>query len=168
MTFTITEGVGTDILADLVGGAEVQNIRLLLGNNEVNSGTIRDGNPMPVKIMTNPANTGGTSTGRLISAASTNATSLKASAGLVHGYSLSNNGSSFAYLKLYNKASSPTVGTDTPVRTIMIPPEGGVERPLSVGIEFSTGIAYALTGGIADADTTAVAANQISVNIDYK
>ena len=33
---------------------------------------------------------------------------------------------------------------------------------------FSTGIAYAITGGAADTDTTAVAANQLSGILNYK
>jgi len=55
------------------------------------------------------------------SAATTNATSAKASAGEVHVILATNTTATVKYLKLYNKASAPTVGTDTPILTIALP-----------------------------------------------
>lgn len=108
---------------------------------------------------------------KLVSAASTNATSLKASAGVIYGIQLTNVNASPRYLKLYNKASAPTVGTDTPVKTLIIPGNAtgaGSNVPIPVrGINFSIGIAFALTTEAADSGTTGVAANEIIVNIDY-
>lgn len=113
---------------------------------------------------------GGWTPFRLVSAASTNATSLKGSAGTVGTIMCGNNGAALAYLKLYNKASAPTVGTDTPVQTLMIPGNAagaGFTYAIPAGLAFSTGIAFALTGAMADADTTAVAAAQVCVNFGY-
>ena len=101
---------------------------------------------------------------RLISAASTNATSLKASAGTLYMIYAANLNAAVRYLKLYNKASSPTVGTDTPVATLPIPASttgAGFALDFGPGFDFATGIAYALTTGAADSDTGAVAANEI-------
>jgi hypothetical protein len=101
---------------------------------------------------------------RLISAASTNATSLKASAGTLYMIHAVNLNAAVRYLKLYNKASSPTVGTDTPVATLPIPASttgAGFALDFGPGFDFATGIAYALTTGAGDADTGAVAANEI-------
>lgn len=95
------------------------------------------------------------------SAASTNATSVKASAGQVGVIALTNSGAGWAYLKLYNKASAPTVGSDTPVHVVGLPPGGGQAQAIPAGLSFSLGIAYAITGGAANSDTTAVAANQV-------
>lgn len=109
---------------------------------------------------------------KLISAGSTNATSLKASAGQVGAVICFNINASPRYLKLYNKASAPTVGTDTPVQVYLIPGNtagAGHVIPLpNQGLEFTVGIAFALTTGITDADTGAVAASEIIVNIGYK
>jgi hypothetical protein len=58
---------------------------------------------------------------RLISAASTNATSLKGSAGVLFAVYAVNLNAAIRYLKFYNKASAPTVGSDTPVLTLPIP-----------------------------------------------
>lgn len=101
---------------------------------------------------------------RLISAASTNATSLKASAGTLYVLYAVNLNAAVRYVKFYNKASSPTVGTDTPVATFPIPASAtgaGFAIDLGPGFDFGTGIAYATTTGAADSDTAAVAANEI-------
>lgn len=98
------------------------------------------------------------------SAATTNATSIKASAGTVWSINVSNTNAALRYLKLYNKASAPTVGTDVPVLTIPIPATSTIKVDGgSNGIRFSTGIALATTTGATDADTGAVAANEIKV-----
>jgi hypothetical protein len=104
----------------------------------------------------------------LSSAATTNATSLKASAGTMYGCTCSNGGAAAAFVKLYNKASAPTVGTDVPILTIPIPASSVVSLNLGeLGHRFSTGIALAITNLVADTDTTAVAAAQVKVIADY-
>lgn len=114
---------------------------------------------------------GGATPYKLNSAATTNATSLKASAGTVYMVTVSNINAAVRYLKFYNKASSPTVGTDTPILVFAIPGNtagAGTNIPIpNVGINFSTGIAFATTTGAADSDTGAVAANEIIINIAY-
>lgn len=107
-------------------------------------------------------------TSRIASAAATtNATSAKASAGdlwTVHGY---NAAASVRYLKFYNKASAPTVGTDVPTITLAIGPSQAFRFDLG-GHYFSTGIAYALTTGSADADTGALTlADIVGLTISY-
>ncbi len=107
---------------------------------------------------------------RLISAASTNATSVKASAGQVGFIYAVNLNAAVRYLKLYNKASAPTVGTDTPIATLPIPASAtgaGFMMPIPDGVTFTTGIAYATTTGAADSDTGAVAANEIFIFLGY-
>lgn len=121
-------------------------------------------------VSDRPATSGGLTPHKTISAASTNATVVKASAGQLYDIEVYNLNASPRYLKLYNKATSPSVGSDTPVRTILIPGNtagGGVVRSIPLGLAFSTGIAFALTTGIADSDTGAVAANEIAVNLGY-
>lgn len=102
------------------------------------------------------------------SAATTNATSTKATAGTVWSVVASNINAAARYLKLYNKASAPTVGTDVPVITIPLP-AGSVTTVHggSNGIRFGTGIAWAVTTGAADSDVAAVAASEIKVAISY-
>lgn len=99
------------------------------------------------------------------SAATTNATSIKGSAGNLFSIYLINNSAAVKYFKLYNKATAPTVGTDTPVAVVGIPVSGNnfvMDGSIWTPIRFSTGIAYAITGAVTDADTTAVAVNDVS------
>lgn len=106
-------------------------------------------------------------TSRIISAAATtNATSAKAANGTLRRVIGYNASGSARYLKFYNKASAPTVGTDTPRMTIYLPPSTAFAFDLDD--YFSTGIAYALTTGSADADTGALtAADVLGLNVSY-
>lgn len=123
------------------------------------------------RVGLTPQTAGGLSAHKTISGASTNATTVKASAGQLFGWYISNVNAAARYLKLYNKASNPSVGSDTPVMTLLIPGNtagvaGHVE--MTNGIDFTTGIAFALTTGAADSDNTGVAANELIVNLFYK
>ena len=112
--------------------------------------------------------TGALTKARVMAAASTNATSVKASAGRVYEIHLCNASAALKFVKFYNKASAPTVSTDTPVATYPLAANGGRLDIVSInGISFATGIAYAITGAVADADTTAVAANDVAGEILY-
>jgi hypothetical protein len=115
-----------------------------------------------------PSATGGLSNSRTISAATTNATVVKATPGKVHRVIVSNINAAARYLKLYNKATAPTVGTDVPVITLLLPAASQQQLDLSdLGLQFSAGIGFALTTGVADADVAAVSANEHVVNILY-
>lgn len=101
------------------------------------------------------------------SANNTNPTSAKASAGRVHQINGYNSSATVTYLKLYNKASAPTVGTDTPFVTLAIPASQTFQFSFD-SLYFTTGIAYGLTTDAADAGTTAVAAGAIlGLNVVY-
>lgn len=107
---------------------------------------------------------------KAFSAASTNATSLKASAGTIYAIVAINTTATLYYLKLYDKATAPTVGTDVPIQTYPVPANtsgAGEVIPCPVGMAFANGIAWALTGGLADADTSN-AATGIAINFQYK
>jgi hypothetical protein len=109
----------------------------------------------------------------LIAAASTNATSVKGSAATLMSCQTSNNSTTAGYLKIFNKASAPTVGTDVPVFTGIIPgpAAGGGGNNINFGpggLALATGFALAVTGIITDADTTAVAAATFAINCQYE
>jgi hypothetical protein len=115
-----------------------------------------------------PATSGGPTVQRVKAAASTNATSVKTSAGQVYGWALFNNTASAKFFKIYNKASSPTVGTDTPAFTIIIPASGGTNVAWPQGVPLGTGIAFAITGAVGDSDTTSTAADDVHGVLLYK
>ena len=82
-----------------------------------------------------------------------------------------NTGAAAAYVKLYNKATAPVVGTDIPEMIIPIPAAvGGVPGTVSLPtgfapFRFALGLGVAITGGAADADVTAVAAGQVKLKL---
>jgi len=120
--------------------------------------TVTGGTTLPVTPTTTFTN----------SAASTNATVTKASAGTVWSILASNINAATRYLKLYNKAAAPTVGTDIPVIVIPIPAGQTVNfHGGSNGIRFATGIGWALTTGAADNDTGAVSASEHKIGISF-
>ena len=91
---------------------------------------------------------------------------IKASGGKLMEITISNLTAATIYVKLYNKASAPTVGTDVPLATIPVVAGGFVCYDFgSVGKQFGLGIALAVTAGAAATDTAAVAAGaQISTS----
>lgn len=103
------------------------------------------------------------------SAASTNsALILTGTSGLQALYA-TNIGATAAYVKLFNKATAPVVGTDVPAVIIPVPaavagvPGVAQITPGFSGYRFLLGLGMAITGAAADADTTAVAAGQVKV-----
>lgn len=102
----------------------------------------------------------------VVAAASTNAQNVKASAGRLVGWSLSNTTAAWVYLKLHNTAGTPTAGAAV-VGAIGIPPNGKSELQLDGGISFTTGIGLSIVTGAADADATAVTANAVVGDLYY-
>lgn len=104
--------------------------------------------------------TGAASATHIVSAATTNATVVKAGAGRLLGWSLANTNAAWRYVKLHNQTTTPTAGSGV-VRTIAIPPNGVSNFSLEGGLAFATGIALTTVTGSADADTTAVGVGDI-------
>lgn len=142
----------------------------------ISSTTTTDGDATEFKSNTEGAlyvqAIGGTTSGgtivRAMSAASNNSTNVKASAGQVYSVTGCNINAAVRYLKLYNKATAPTCGTDTPVLTLLLPVNGCNTIPYPIGSAFSLGIGYCIVTGITDADNTSTAANEQTIQITYK
>ena len=100
------------------------------------------------------------------SANSTNGALVLTGTSGLQAFFASNVGASDAFVKLYNKATAPTVGTDVPEMVIKVPANGQVElTPGFIGYRFALGLGIAITGAAADADTTAVAVGQVKVKL---
>jgi hypothetical protein len=103
-----------------------------------------------------------------LSAATTNAQAPKTSAGSVFELDLTNFSATPRYFKFYDKASAPTVGTDLPILVIDIAANSTKTIEFgNIGKRFSAGIAYAITGAQASADTTAIVAGDVRVSMTY-
>ena len=102
---------------------------------------------------------------------STNATSVKNSAGAIFNMVIHNTHSGSANnsiaFRLYNKSTAPVVGTDVPMIVIHVSPNQSKEINFTSGITFTNGIAYSLTDGDALLDATAVSADGVQLYIGY-
>jgi hypothetical protein len=95
-------------------------------------------------------------------------TVVKASPGQVGWLMVTNTNASARYIKFYD-STNPTPGTTTPVLRFLIPGNtDGFTINFGPGVEFLTGISYALLTGVADSDVAEVAANEIIVNLGYR
>jgi hypothetical protein len=97
----------------------------------------------------------------IVSAASTNSTSCKGSAGDVWGYELYNTTTTIYYLRLYNASSAPTCSSATGfIKSIPVIPaaaSGGSGGQISnevLPVPYATGIGFCLTGGSSSTDNT--------------
>jgi hypothetical protein len=103
------------------------------------------------------------------SAATTNGQLVLTGTSGLQAFYASNIGATTAFVKLYNKATAPTVGTDVPAMIIPVPAAvAGVPGVAQIspgfnGFRFALGLGLAITGAVADNDTTAVAAGQVKV-----
>lgn len=111
---------------------------------------------------------GGATPYKRISAGTTDAANVKASAGQVYGVHVENSGASACYLKLYDKATAPTVGTDVPVAVYRVGAGSSRDIIAPNGMAFTLGIGIGIVTGITDSNTTSVNANEVMVNIEYK
>jgi len=105
----------------------------------------------------------------LNSLATTNGALILTGTSGLQAFYATNTGAAAAFVKLYNKATAPTVGTDVPAMILPIPAAvsgvpGVCMLPIGFsGFRFALGLGIAITGAVADADTTAVAAGQVKV-----
>ena len=130
----------------------------------VNSGTVTT--VSTVSAVTNAGTPAAPTDYELNSAASTNGALIITGTTGLQSFHASNNGAGLAYVKLYNKATAPTVGTDVPSMIIPVPIGGSITLPVGFnGFRFPLGLGIAITGLMADSDTTAVAAGQVKVKL---
>ena len=107
----------------------------------------------------------------LNSAATTNGALILAGTSNVSSFYATNEGATAAYIKLYNKATAPTVGTDVPEMTIPVPAAvSGVPGVATIpigfhGFRFALGLGIAITRNAVHTDTTAIGAGEVKVKL---
>ena len=104
---------------------------------------------------------------QLDAAGSTNATLLQAGATRVHTIMIMNASAATRYIRFYNKATSPTVGTDVPVCVIAVAATSSKEIALKYELEFPLGLGIAITTGAAYNDSGAATAHDVQMWIVY-
>lgn len=110
---------------------------------------------------------GGTIAGtpfHLVSAASTNPTVVKSSAGTLTGWYIYNNASSARKIMFHNTASTPTAGAN--VYFPLVIPAGSAAN-VNIPTSFPLGLAFTTTTNVSDTDATPVAANDLIISLFY-
>lgn len=120
-----------------------------------------------VTVSQVPATSGGLSVFHLVSAASTNATNVKASAGQLYAAQITNTNAAARKVAFHNTAGTPTAGASVAF-SIVVPAASSVVFQAAAGVAFSTGIAITTVTETADNGTTAVGANDLNINLFYK
>jgi len=104
-----------------------------------------------------------------LSATGTNADQNLIGAGkrVLYSLSASNANAALRYVKLYNKATAPVVGTDVPTCAFALPPNSSINLTFDAGIAFPLGLGIGLVTGAADNSATGVTAAETVVTLGY-
>ena len=127
-------------------------------------GTARIDKSIPVNVLqgTITASEGTpavASSSNIVTAATTNATLIKSTGASLYASVFSNTTAATIYVKYYNKATAPTVGTDIPLITVPVPAGATVQMEFGrLGCRFALGLGIAVTANMIATDTTAVTA----------
>ena len=145
-----------------IPAAQISGTQPVSGTVTLGAGTAAVGD---VGLQVRANATGAATIHHIVSAASTNVAQIKATAGRVLGYCLSNTNAAYRYVKLHNIASA-TAGAGV-VMTIGIPPNGRAELTIPQGLAFTTAISRSIVAGAADANTVAVGAEDVVGDIYF-
>jgi hypothetical protein len=113
---------------------------------------------------------GGATVYRLITANTNNSNNIKASAGTLYSIQSCGGTGTNYFIKLYDKASAPTCGTDTPIMVLSTGNSGVCNSPNlpAAGLRFGLGLGICVVTGVADNDNTSAAASGGVITIGYK
>ena len=162
-----------DVVAALPAGTNA--IGKLAANSGVDIGdvdilSIAAGSNLIGDVAIGPRTTGG-GTGYSYISDGTDLVSVTDGQTTLYAISCTSIDATVVYIKFYNKATAPDPSAETPVLRFAVPSAAtgaGFVWSVPQGIDFSTGLGFALVTGAADADETAVSANEVMVNLVYK
>lgn len=199
MTIAVTPGSGANFKTTDTGGEHVGHIhintipvskgagavdatttRVVIANDTVNSnGRAAAADSAPVVLSTEDkaaldAISSGLSVFRSLDLDESEE-QVKATAGKLHKLRIANLATSPRYVKLYNAtAANVTVGTTTPIDTIVVPAASSSDACVITehfgpkGLTFDTALSLAATTGLADNNSDAPGANEVVVSAYYE
>jgi hypothetical protein len=124
-----------------------------------------DQSAVAVTIQSGP--TGGDTVYHLVTGATVSPFNVKASAGKVTGWYIYNSNASARKVAFHDQNVAPTAGSSV-YFSVVVPGLAATNVSYPDGINFATGIGITTVTGLADSDATAVAANDLIINIFYK
>lgn len=71
------------------------------------------------------------------------------------------------FVKVYDKATAPTVGTDVPLLNLPVPAKAKVVLTFNDPMQFALGLGVAMTANQIYTDSTAVAADALRLDVKY-
>ena len=146
----------TRVLTEITGGSLVTNQE----NTAVATRSVGNVSVAEASILTSSNTT-------RVTDATTNAINIKSSSGTLFNVTISNPTAAPITVKLYNKASAPTVGTDVPLFFLTVNAGNTESKNFGrLGKRFGSGISLAVTANQATSDTTAVGAGAL-INVDF-
>jgi len=157
----IMDGAGALLASDDVDGVQVLRCKLQTGADGAATDVSESG-PLPVAIRA-----AGLSAFQAIGLGATGQVA-KDSPGQLFGWHLANSGASGVFVKLYDAAAAPQVGTDAPLMTLFLPAAGVIASRHPNGIAFANGISVAAATGAEDDDTGAPSAEMVVVNLFFE
>jgi hypothetical protein len=153
------------------GTNTIGNVGLIAGTNIIGKAGTDTTTPGLTNGVTPIAGAvGGATPYHYNSAASTNATVVKAAAGTLYSITPENTNGTKYWLKIIDKATTPTCGSEAVGLSYLIPANSagtGLTINNSVGFAFQNGISFCIVGGQDDADATN-ASTGIVLNFGYK
>ena len=150
-----------------IAGVAVSQASSQLGVNVVNIGGTANAAPAGQFALGATAASNGITIGTpVVVAATPVANTIKAGAGRLISLTIANSNTTGVWCKLFN--SAPTVGTTSALYNIYVAPTSSYAFPISdLGMYFSTGIYYTVTGAISLTDSTAITASTCCVSFTY-
>lgn len=107
-----------------------------------------------------------------ISTAAVQASLIKSGPGVVTGLQFFNVGAAAVYVRLYDTASAPAAASTHLIRWRGVVPGAttgaGFVVALPAPVKFTAGIGIRVTAAIADNDNTALSANEVVGNVQYR
>ena len=150
------------------------NTNIAKGSGTIDSNTQRvvvaSDQIVPVSPRPNTTGVNGTKAYSIVSKPGTNADVVKYTPGNLYSIIALNLTSTVKFLKLYQKNTLPNVGVDKSYMIIPIPANtqgAGLAIPFSMGIDFSNGIAIAITANVDDYDNTGINARDCVINLTF-
>ena len=166
--FTTNPGSGGSTFAsDDVGGIQHTRVKSGWGADGVYNDP-SDAAPFPAKLAALAAGGGLSAPFRSLDVDETEE-EISATACSIYGWFIYNMSAAKRYVKFYNlTAANTTVGSSTPLITLVFDAGTGANVSFPHGIPFSTACCIAATTGIADADTGAPSGNDVLANVWFK
>jgi hypothetical protein len=163
-SLTVDAPVGTPAFVRLSdGSAAITTLPVSLASLPA----LAAGSALAGRVNIDPQTANGLSIYHLVSAATTNATNVKASAGQLYGWYIYNSNAAARKVAFHNTAGTPTAGASV-VFSIVIPPASAANVEYTMGLAFATGIGISTVTDLTDAGTTAVGASDLIINLFYK